>query len=296
MSFQSLIYGGPPAFGPSHPDKGTRRQGDKGTKTDSHDDLTDVLHCPLVPLSGQREIEIMSSTPKRFLDVWIIDSNTVYREVPFTVVADWIQQGRLLEDDMLRPSGTAEWMKVGASPSFAPYLPKVVPHGVEDRAEALEPVDLDFAWKKSHDDEDDDCDMIPLIDVSLVLLIFFMMTTTVVIASSSILVPETENGATLAGQGVVWIGIDKAGDGTEYSIGEGDRPAPDQDRNIKTLKEVLQKLDSRLKGIEEPVEIRVSAHRDLPYETVRKLTEELEPRRRQGKIREIRSEVNEKKP
>ena len=48
-------------------------------------------------------METQMTAPKRFLDVWIIESNTVYREVPFTVVADWIQQGRLLEDDMLRP-------------------------------------------------------------------------------------------------------------------------------------------------------------------------------------------------
>ena len=33
---------------------------------------------------------------RRFLDVWIVESNTVYQEVPFEVVADWLQQGRLL--------------------------------------------------------------------------------------------------------------------------------------------------------------------------------------------------------
>ena len=27
---------------------------------------------------------------RRFIDVWIVESNTVYREVPFTVVTDWI--------------------------------------------------------------------------------------------------------------------------------------------------------------------------------------------------------------
>ena len=47
---------------------------------------------------------------RRFLDVWIVDSNTVYREVPFTVVADWVQQGRLLEDD--------NHLSVFRSPSF----------------------------------------------------------------------------------------------------------------------------------------------------------------------------------
>ena len=46
---------------------------------------------------------------RRFLDVWIVEGNTVYKEVPFDVVADWVQQGRLLDDDMLRPAGTSEW-------------------------------------------------------------------------------------------------------------------------------------------------------------------------------------------
>src|SRR4051794_22389013 len=114
---------------------------------------------------------------RRFLDVWLVENNTVYREVPFAVVADWVQQSRLLPEDMLRPSGTAEWFKVGASPDFAPYVPRAQPHQVEDKAEALDPVHLDFGWKRRPEDEDDDVDMIPLIDVSLVLLIFFIMTT-----------------------------------------------------------------------------------------------------------------------
>ena len=46
---------------------------------------------------------------RRFFDVWIVETNQVYKEVPYTVVADWVQQGRLLEDDRLKPSGTAEW-------------------------------------------------------------------------------------------------------------------------------------------------------------------------------------------
>jgi hypothetical protein len=77
---------------------------------------------------------------RRFLDVWIIEANTVYKEVPFTVVTDWIQQGRLLEDDMTKPSGTKEWQRIGGSADFSPYLPRVLAPTVEDTAEALEPV------------------------------------------------------------------------------------------------------------------------------------------------------------
>src|SRR5580700_3804345 len=130
---------------------------------------------------------------RRFLDVWIVGSNTVYREVPYTVVADWVQQGRLLEDDMLKPSGTNEWSKVGAADNFNAYLPKPQAHRSEDRAEALERVELDFTYKRRHDDEDDDVDMIPLIDVSLVLLIFFMLISAGAGVASTIKVPAIEN-------------------------------------------------------------------------------------------------------
>src|SRR5438445_12942528 len=135
----------------------------------------------------------MTSERRRFLDVWIIDSNTVYREVPYTVVADWVQQGRLLEGDQLRPSGTGEWFSLGSMPAFAAYLPRSEPFRVEDQAEALEPVQSDFAWKQPRPDEDEDVDMIPLIDVSLVLLIFFMMTTTYAALQQVLDMPGTSN-------------------------------------------------------------------------------------------------------
>src|SRR6516162_9486 len=152
----------------------------------------------------QRTREQMTA-PRRFLDVWIIESNTVYREVPFTVVADWVQQGRLLPDDMLRPSGTAEWFRVGDNPSFAAYLPRSEPYAANDQAEALEPVQVEFAWKRRPEDEDDDVDMIPLIDVSLVLLVFFIMTAGAVVAASNIKLPEAQYNLTSGNEAMIWI-------------------------------------------------------------------------------------------
>src|SRR5260370_9370255 len=114
---------------------------------------------------------------RQFLDVWIVESNTVYREVPYTVVCDWVQQGRLLEDDNVRKSGTAEWRRIGDVKAFAAFLPKPEPARAADQAEALDRVEFEFGWHKKHiAHEDDEVDMIPLIDVSLVLLIFFMIT------------------------------------------------------------------------------------------------------------------------
>jgi biopolymer transport protein ExbD len=228
---------------------------------------------------------------RRFLDVWIIESNTVYREVPYTVVADWVQQGRLLESDMLRQSGTSEWFPLGSMSAFAAYLPKEEPYRTEDRAEALEPVQVDFAWKPRTDDSDEDVDMIPLIDVSLVLLIFFMMTATVASAGSAINMPSALFGANIKQQ-LLWIGIDKAADGTPlYSLGQADESPRAEDQKL-SKSEVLERLDERLK--EGRVDVTIKADQDLPYQVIKELTVALESRRSKGLIRQTFAGVSER--
>src|SRR6185437_14336668 len=120
----------------------------------------------------------------------------------------------LLENDMLRRSGTAEWSPVGGSPDFAPYLPRAEPYRVDDTAEALEPVELDFRWKKRPDEEVDDVDMIPLIDVSLVLLIFFMLTASSAGLAAFVPTPPAEYGR-IASTDAVQLNINLRGEGDE---------------------------------------------------------------------------------
>src|SRR5262245_8916760 len=163
----------------------------------------------------------------RFLDVWIIESNTVYREVPFTVVVDWLQQGRLLENDQLRWSAQAEWFTLGSARACAAYPPQADPLAAEDEAEALEPLHGEMAApRRGHGDDDDDVDMIPLIDVSLVLLIFFMMTAGAAVATSGIDTPPAESGYVTSDPGVVWVGLKLAPNGSPvYSMGAFDKAA-----------------------------------------------------------------------
>jgi len=162
---------------------------------------------------------------RRFLDIWLTEPNTVYREVPYTVVADWVQQSRIQPDDKLRPSGTAEWFRVGDSPEFRPYIPTVEAVSVEDEASAREDIALDFRWKKHPDDGDDDVDMIPLIDVSLVLLVFFMLTSTVADAGSMIQdIPKTKNGLVIGREGMIYVNVrpmPKSDEGVEFSVSIG---------------------------------------------------------------------------
>jgi biopolymer transport protein ExbD len=236
---------------------------------------------------------------RRFLDVWIIETNTVYREVPFEVVTDWVQQGRLLADDMLRPSGTAQWFRLGDNPSFAAYLPRSDPYAANDQAEALEPVQVDFVWKRPQEDVDEDVDMIPLIDVSLVLLVFFIMTAGAVVTASSLKLPEAQYNLTSGNENMIWIGIHASeADPTfppSYSIGEGEKTAVPDDEGL-TEKQVLEKLDARVEKLKESgvrtVEVQVRGDEILPAGRVRHLQLELE--RRPVIIRKYQR-VNEKK-
>lgn len=226
---------------------------------------------------------------RRFLDVWLVESNTVYREVPFNVVTDWVQQSRLLPDDMLRPSGTAQWYKVGSSPEFTPYIPRSEPYRVEDRAEAEEPVELDFAWKRKPEDEDDDVDMIPLIDISLVLLIFFIMTTTGATAAFISNTPGAYNGLVTSDTKMLWIGIKNEEDAPVFSIGTGNnRPASALDERIVTMPDLLKRLDELLAEAPGQVDVTIRGEKDVESGVVRDLTLEL------GKRTQPRGRINKK--
>ena len=228
------------------------------------------------------------SAPVRLLDVWIVDLNKVYTGVPFTVVTDWLQQGRLLPTHRVRLAGKEKWHLVEAVPALTPYLPTPQPLATEDRAEALEPIDLGLESPKLHEAEDDDVDMIPLIDVSLVLLIFFMMTTAI---SSGVFSPIATPAAkhqlaTIAGD-MYWFGIDSKIDSatkekvTWYSLGKDAEkkqylidPTTDDGEVFAGLAKELQDKNGEIK-------VRLRAHKSLPIEEIKGVTlgiQELESR------------------
>jgi biopolymer transport protein ExbD len=243
---------------------------------------------------------------RRFLDVWIVESNTVYREVPFTVVTDWVQQGRLLGDDKVRPSGTAEWYAIGTSPTFAAYMPKMEENRAEDQAEALDKVEIDFAWKRGHAEDESDVDMIPLIDVSLVLLIFFMMTATVGALAGFNLPEARYKMDELAEDMKLWVGIglnDRDGKATGtrndpfYSLGHDKTTlvAP-----TKQMGMVLKGLRDEIRNSRGRVKIRLRGDATLPIEKIQEMSIQLknieyaENQKSPGKVQVIiLGEVNE---
>jgi biopolymer transport protein ExbD len=235
---------------------------------------------------------------RRFLDVWIIEANTVYKEVPFTVVADWIQQGRLLEDDMVKPSGTREWQRIGGSPDFSPYLPSALPHRVEDTAEALEPVEVGFSWKQPRDDEDEEVDMIPLIDVTLVLLIFFMITA-LPGASALINLPEARRGEVDTDFNEAGISIDLRGKGADeemrFTLSMGNVPSQSpEDQNLQTVGEALDRFALMLAKNQEPVDVTINAHEDVRASVLLQITLALQKPPLKQKVKTIRRGVTDK--
>ncbi len=229
------------------------------------------------------------SKESNLLDVWIVESNTVYREVPFQVVSDWIQQGRLLENDRLRSSGKGEWYEVGTSPDFSPYLPRSEPDRVEDTAEALEPVELDIRWKHAPPDEDDDVDMIPLIDVSLVLLIFFMLTASSAGLAAFVPTPPSTYGTIDPNAEGIQLNINLEGDGDNrrpvFSISVGGRYIDqERDSNLQKMDEMLDRLQEYLKERSDKVEVSINAHPDVKSGLTRDLIARLESQPFRGKI------------
>lgn len=235
---------------------------------------------------------------RRELDVWIVQGNTVYRKVPYTVVTDWIQEGRLLAEDQVRPAGGDKWHPIGKVPALAAFLPRAEPFRPDDRAEALESVEVGLDWHPGrHGDEDDDVDMIPLIDISLVLLIFFMMTAAVSAGIlSPINTPPAHYGPLQIAEGMYWIGLDSKGPSGQVEPGPDGEPVPwywlgkgepslvlrpgqpeEKDRHMTpNSADVTAKLAQELAGVKGKLPIRIRADRDLRFDVVRNLMLDLQ--------------------
>ncbi len=223
---------------------------------------------------------------QRALDVWIVEVNTVYREVPFAVVTDWLQQGRLLAEDRVRPAGSKTWYPLEKVPAFAPYMPQAEPLRVEDQAEALEPVDLGISVQRRLEAEDEDVDMIPLIDISLVLLIFFMMTASVSSGFlSTINTPGAKHQLATITTESLWIGIDTKSRGGNVEKGADGKALPwysfGRDMNellapTTQAGDVLGAVEKAVGSGQGEVKVRLRADRNLPIETIKGITFDLQ--------------------
>jgi len=241
--------------------------------------------------------------PASALDVWFVSAEQVYRGVPFQVAAGWVEQGRLSAADKVRPAKSNDpWLMIAEHTLLADYLPLKAGTGTKpvegppkvDPVETPEPEN----YRRS-EFEDDDVDMIPLIDVSLVLLVFFMMTSVAASNDSPVKLAESSMGMEINRDdpAIITVQMDLRESGEAFyalRVGTGRTIKPD-DNNLLTLDQVKARIDALLPQFTSPPEVRIACHQEVKHVRIRELVTALEPYRKKGLISGYpRAEVNEK--
>lgn len=252
----------------------------------------------------------MNPAPRvKAFDVWFVAANTVYKQVPYGVVADWTGQGRLAAADQIRPAGTEQpWQRVDQNQLLADYLPAAAPKWVvveegTNPANTVDPIHFqepgdEDPWPHPREEEDDDVDMIPLIDISMVLLVFFIMMQSAR-ALAPVEVPDmVYAGALRNDPNAITIVIDKASE-TEvvYSVrvGETIKEGDDNIRGPDARQRAIKAMQALFVEVKPPREIRIACRKDLPSERVFELLQDLKPFKDRGSIQTINAEVHEAK-
>ena len=210
-------------------------------------------------------------------DVWIVDRNTVYQRVPYNVVADWVEEGRLLDKDCVRPAGqtSAAWQRIKEHPQLAPFL-AILDIPREEEPPGGEDQELDLVIEEQKKEvEDDDVDMIPLIDISMVLLVFFMMTAENLVAGLPVNSPESRYAKAISDVSKIPVSVlmDEGGQ-VYFIVGEGES----EDNRVKSEEAAAQKVKAEMNkpNAFEVYKIVIRADSRVPYERVQLLTEKLE--------------------
>lgn len=237
----------------------------------------------------------MAKSPAKW-DVWFVAADQVYRGVPTDVAAGWAQTGRIGPADKLRPAGSGDpWRPAADVPGVGGFLAPPRPAALDDAVPAAA-ADLDLGPKpRRREAEDDDVDMIPLIDISLVLLVFFMMTT-VVSVSSPVALPEMKYVGELTGDTTALvIQVEQRGGGLVYAVRAGPGAPAAGDADLTSTGEMFARLDAQIAARREPPAVRLAGQSDAPTDAVLALGGELDRRQKAGKIRSYTVDVNEAK-
>jgi biopolymer transport protein ExbD len=224
-----------------------------------------------------------TATEQGVYNVWIVGSNTVYRGVPFTVVCDWIQEGRLLPKDCVRTPSEQNWHYLNDMALFQPYFPsKDTTPRADDAAEAYAPIEMEFQTRHI-ESEDEDPDMIPLIDISMVLLVFFMMTSSALLADvSDVKLPEARTAYQAEKQGTLYIMVMyNQNKEHRYRVGAPAPKASDKEKEtwkkgvlFEQLDEEIKRRKEQIKG--EPRKGVITADSKMPFSIIQDLQVKLE--------------------
>ncbi len=152
----------------------------------------------------------------------------------------------------------------------------------------------EITFRRPPSEEDDDVDMIPLIDVSMVLLVFFIIMRAAG-SVSPVDVPEMRYAGQLSNDPeAITISIEKKDELTAYyTVRLGAASALPENDNLKTPEEAIKAVDQLLAGLQRPPEVRIACRKDLPRERVYEIRRELEPRQKKNQINSFTATVIE---
>lgn len=210
----------------------------------------------------------------QILNVWLVSANRVYRNVPFAVVGDWLQEGRISGRDCVRSPNEQNWHYISDYPFLKPLLaPPPAESDAKTDSEALEEITASITPKKAEEEEEDP-DMIPLIDISMVLLVFFMMTAQDLLTRTKIDTPTAEHAEIADRKKALYVSLepDPGGNPNKVVYYFGDFMSPEheltEDQAVDKVKEALAKR-------QDFPDLIIRADGRLPYERVRDLAVKL---------------------
>ncbi len=234
-------------------------------------------------------------------DVWFLSADQIYRGVPYQVLAGWVEQGRVAGQDRVRTSGSNDWVDVSAHDLLADYLLPVEVRasaqpntGSPETTAMVGELDVPEPSILRQEAEDDDVDMIPLIDVSLVLLIFFILTSAVS-TLSPIDVPGVKSGMDFSDdKDAITIQIDLRDNGEAFfAIQVGEAAVERDNNNLDTANELRARLNAILGSLNKVPEARIAANEKVKHGRVQDVMTVLDEFRRRNLISVYRAEVSE---
>lgn len=142
-------------------------------------------------------------------------------------IVDGLRDGVYATSDEVRGNGTEKWTRLEAHPHFA------------EVAEVIQEIEDE----KSHEIEDNNIDMNPLIDVCLVLLVFFILATTMSVMEKVMRLPdnqaENKKPRELTpeqAQKFIMVRVERKGSGTVFKVNDYETTEQNLTRELERMK------------------------------------------------------------
>jgi len=201
----------------------------------------------------------------------VVSLDRTYGPVPMGKLVKLATQGRIVPDDLVRPTDSDVWVRVADVPALAAVLPQPVAVYADDAG----PESIDMAdeagggWEPlpEREVEQAEMDMAPMIDVTFLLLIFFMLTNSLA-NPSPMNTPEAVHGRGVTLEGQQLILIDEEGD---YYLGN----TASDDARAESFEAMIEEVQQNAESVDAPLDVIISGHKQTKYVRVRELVERL---------------------